>query len=278
MEALASADNSVVAALRVGFVGLGNQGGPIAARIIEHGFPVTVWARRSHAVTPYVAGGAIAAPNLAAVGAGCDVLCICVLDDMATREVVEACLPAMRTGSAILVMSTVHPETCCELAAIAYARGIDFLDAPVSGGGVAASEGRLTVIVGGEADVLLRCRPVIASFASAVFHIGPVGAGQTAKLVNNCLMAANLCLAHEAIEAGVALGLDRVALNGVIAASSGRSFAHDVYATLPTLSAFAKGASLLEKDSGLLDSLARKAGVSVAKLFDNAQSFIALAK
>jgi len=108
------------------------------------------------------------------------------------------------------------------------------------------------VMVGGDAGVLERCRPVLASFAQRIIHVGDAGAGQRAKLVNNLLMAANFTLAHEAVSTGVAMGLNRAALNDIIAASSGGSIAHKVYAGLPQLSDFARHVELVRKDVGLI--------------------------
>src|SRR5690606_39095900 len=118
-------------------------------------------------------------------------------------------------------------------------RDVAVLDAPVSGGGVAAAEGRLTVMVGGHRAVLEKVRPVIDAYAGLVFHLGGLGAGAKAKLINNAMMAANLATAHEAMRAGTNLGISRTALLELVAASSGSSFAHNLYAERGGLEDFA---------------------------------------
>ena len=240
---------------RVGFIGLGSQGGPMARRIVEGGFPLTLWARRAESLLPYADTVATTADGIAALGAVCDHVGICVVDDAGVRAVMDELLPAMKPGSCIVIHSTIHPDSCKALAAQAAARGVALLDAPVSGGGPEAAAGTLTVMVGGDADALATARPVLETFAGLIVHLGDVGAGQTAKLVNNTLMAANMALAHHALGVGASLGIDRKALADLIKASSGRSFGLEVYARLPRLQAFGHGGSLLAKDVGLLGAL-----------------------
>jgi 3-hydroxyisobutyrate dehydrogenase-like beta-hydroxyacid dehydrogenase len=260
----------------VAFVGLGNQGAPMAERILAAGFGLRVWSRRAEALAPLRAAGAAVAGELALVAEDVDILAICVTGDAATIEVARTALPNMRPGSMLLVHSTAHPQTCRNLAAEAAAGGVTLLDAPVSGGAAAARAGTLTVMVGGDASALLACRPVLESFAGTILRLGDVGAGQTAKLVNNALMAANLALAHEAISLAASLGIERDAMNRVVQASSGRSFAHSLYAGLTDLQEFAAGAALLEKDTNILDDVAARAGRSAQNLTETARRFLAI--
>jgi 3-hydroxyisobutyrate dehydrogenase len=241
--------------LAIGFIGLGSQGGPMARRIVEGGFPLMLWARRAESLAPFADTTAQMADSIAALGAACDLVGLCVVDDAGVRAVMDELLPAMKPGSIIAIHSTIHPDSCKALAAGAAARGITLLDAPVSGGGPAAAAGTLTVMVGGDADVLAQARPIFETFAGLIVHLGDVGAGQTAKLVNNTLMAANMALAHHALASGAALGIDRTALADLIKASSGRSFGVEVYARLPNPQAFGHGGKLLAKDVGLLGTL-----------------------
>ncbi|WP_367347835.1 NAD(P)-dependent oxidoreductase [Sphingobium yanoikuyae] len=246
---------------RIGFIGLGSQGGPMAERIAAAGYPLMLWARRADALAPFLEKGATAAPDIATLGKICDHVGICVVDDAGVAEIVDQLLPAMRPGSRIVIHSTILPEHCVALAERCAEHGIAFLDAPVSGGGPAAAAGTLTLMCGGAVDVFEAARPVLESFGGLIVRMGEVGAGQRAKIVNNALMAANMGLAHAAMEAGRALDLDGAALCGLIKASSGRSFGFEVYARLPTPDAFAHGAPLLRKDVGLLmTSLPGEAG------------------
>jgi 3-hydroxyisobutyrate dehydrogenase-like beta-hydroxyacid dehydrogenase len=238
--------------IRAGFIGLGVQGGPIAERILAGGFPLTLWARRPEALEPFVEKGAETAETVAALGAACDHVGVCVIDDKGVAEICDQLIPAMRPGSLLAIHSTILPESCVSLAARCAERGIAFLDAPVSGGNQAAAAGTLTVMCGGSEEAFAQAGPVFATFAGLCVRLGEAGSGQRAKLVNNALMAASMGLAHAALGAGEALGIDREALKELIKASSGRSFGFEVYARLPTPAAFQHGAPLLRKDVDLL--------------------------
>lgn len=242
--------------IRTGFIGLGSQGGPMARRMALAGFPLTVWARRSDAARDYAARGAAVADSIAGLGAACDHVGLCVVDDAGVAEVADALISAMRPGSLLAIHSTILPDHCEELARRCEARGIAFVDAPVSGGGPAAEAGTLTVMCGGTSAAFEQARPVFESFSGALMLLGPAGAGQRAKIVNNALMAANMGLAHAALDTGATLGIDRKALAELIKVSSGRSFGLEVYARLPSPAAFAHGAPLLVKDVNLLGAIA----------------------
>lgn len=237
---------------QVGFIGLGSQGGPMASRIVVGGYPLSVWARRAEVLAPFVAEGAEAAGSIAELGEACDHVGVCVVDDTGVAAICDALIPVMRPGSLLAIHSTILPASCEALAARCAERSIQFLDAPVSGGAGGAAAGTLTVMCGGSAAAFAAARPVFDTFAGLVALLGPAGSGQRAKLVNNALMAAHMGLAHAALGAGEALGLDPAALADLIKASSGRSFGFEVYARLPSPQAFAQGAALLAKDIGLL--------------------------
>lgn len=240
---------------RTGFIGLGSQGGPMAHRIIDAGMPLTVWARRPEALADYAAKGTVVAASIAELGAQCSHVGVCVVDDAGVLAVCEELIPAMPRGSLLAIHSTILPQTCIDLAASCAERGIDLVDAPVSGGGPGAAAGTLTVMCGGTEVAFTRALPVFETFGKTIVRLGGVGSGQRAKIVNNALMAANMGLAHAAMGAGEALGIDRAALAELIKASSGRSFGFEVYARLPSPPAFAHGAHLLVKDVRLLKSL-----------------------
>ncbi|UGQ11007.1 NAD(P)-binding domain-containing protein [Yinghuangia sp. ASG 101] len=251
------------AALRVGFIGLGSQGGPMARRIAEAGFRTRLWARRPETLAPFADLGVEAAGSPAELGSASDVVCVCVVDDAGVDEVVDGphgILRGMQPGGVVVVHSTVHPDTCRRLGERAAQRGVALLDAPVSGGGQAAAAGSLMVMAAGDERTLARCRPVLDTCAAHVLHLGPIGAGQIAKILNNTLLAANLAVAHSAYDAARALGLDPGNLALVLAGSSGASLA--ATAVLPgsmfDLGVLGKHAgALLHKDVGLFAELMR---------------------
>ncbi len=238
--------------IKTGFIGLGSQGGGIAEAMMVAGYPLTIWARRPEVAGEWKAKGAEVAPSIAELGAACDHIGLCVVDDAGVAEICEQLVPAMREGSLLAVHSTILPESCDELEARCASRGIALVDAPVSGGGAAALDKTLTVMCGGTEAAFEQARPVFEDFSGMLVLLGPAGSGQRAKIVNNALMAANMGLAHAAAGAAEKLGVDRAAFLELVKASSGRSFGFEIYARLPSPAAFAQGAPLLAKDVGLL--------------------------
>ncbi|AOR75385.1 NAD(P)-dependent oxidoreductase [Novosphingobium resinovorum] len=238
----------------VGFIGLGSQGAPIAMRMMT-GNALTVWARRPEALATFAEKGAKVAASVADLGTACDHIGVCVVNDADVVQVCDLLLPAMRPGSVLAIHSTILPQTCEALAAQAAKRGVLLLDAPVSGGSPAAEAGRLTVMCGGSEEAFARALPVLRTFGAKIVLLGPAGAGQRAKIVNNALLAAHMGLAHSALAIAEGLGVDRAALADLIQASSGRSFGFEVYARLPAPPAFAHGGSLLFKDVSLLGAI-----------------------
>ena len=242
---------------RIGFVGLGSQGAPIAAQVIDAGFPMTLWARRPESLAAFAEGPATFAGSPAELGAACDVLGICVVDDAGVNEVLrgpDGVVASMARGSVVIVHSTVDPQTCRELQEDFPA--IHVIDAPVSGGGHKAAARELLVMVGGPTAIVERCRPILETFGNPVLHVGPLGAGLEAKILNNAVFAAQLALAAEVFDLAAARGLDQKSVATILATGSGRSYAAEVVAgggySLDALAQFAGG--LLAKDVGFLAS------------------------
>jgi 3-hydroxyisobutyrate dehydrogenase len=249
---------------RVGFIGLGSQGAPMARQIIEAGYPVTLWARRPASLEPVAGTPASVAGSPAELAAASDLVCLCVVGDADVEEVLtgeQGVLAGLASGGVIAVHSTIHPGTCRRLAAQASARGTTLIDAPVSGGGPAATAGRLLVMVGGDTGTVERCRPVFASYGDPVVHLGPAGSGQVTKLLNNVLFTANLGAAASALALGRRLGVDPLRLAEVMSHGSGASYAlariADAGGTADRIAAHA--APLLRKDVGLIAELASAA-------------------
>lgn len=263
--------------MRVGFIGLGSQGGPMARRIVDGGYQTTLWARRPATLEPFAGTAAAIAESPAALAAASDLVCLCVVGDADVDQIAGGLLAAMKPGGVIAVHSTVHPNTCRELAKKAAAKGISVVDAPVSGGGPAASEGRLLVMVGGDADVVERCRPVFATYADPVVHLGELGSGQTTKLLNNLLFTAHLGTAASALSLAGALGIDLDRLTEVVSRSSGNSFALNALGGIGGLDRLAGVAgSLLQKDVRLLVDLADRAGAGGGAVLEAADAALTL--
>ena len=256
---------SAAARIRVGFIGLGSQGAPIARRIVHAGFPVTLWARRAATLEPFAGTHAAIADSPAALAAASDIVGLCVGDDADIATVTEGAagvLAGLQAGAIIAVHSTVHPDTCRRLAERAGAIGAHVVDAPVSGGKPAADAGRLLVMVGGDDATVARCAPVFATFGDPVVHLGALGAGQVTKLLNNAAFTAHLGLAASLLALGESLDVDAKRLAEVLLHGSGQSFALErVAAAGGTLDRVAAHAGhLLDKDVRLVTELVRAAG------------------
>jgi 3-hydroxyisobutyrate dehydrogenase len=244
--------------VRVGFVGLGSQGGPMAQRIIDEGFPTTLWARRPASLEQYAQARVTFAATLGGLGAASDVLCVCVVADQDVDQVLrgrDGALDSMAPGGVVVIHSTVHPDTCRRLQ-VDHPH-LHFLDAPVSGGGHKAGTRQLLVMVGGETGALARCRPVLEAFADPLVHLGALGTGQEAKLLNNAVFIAQLGLASDAFTIAMERGLDPAALAVVLTVGSARSYAAELIASGDyDLSGLAQVAgSLLAKDVDVLRRL-----------------------
>jgi 3-hydroxyisobutyrate dehydrogenase len=265
--------------MQIGFIGLGSQGGPMARRIIQAGYPMTLWARRPETLEPFADTAAKVAGSPAELAAASDLVCLCVVGDTDIDEITEGehgLLAGLKPGSVIAVHSTVHPDTCKQLAERAGAQGISVIDAPVSGGGPAAENGRLLVMVGGDADVVERCRPVFATYADPVVHLGDLGSGQTTKLINNLLFTANLGTAAAALSLGKNLGVPPERLTEVVSRSSGNSFALNVIAGDDSLSRIAELAgTLLRKDVQLVVDVSDKTEADGGAVLDAADAALA---
>jgi 6-phosphogluconate dehydrogenase len=267
--------------MRVGFIGLGSQGAPMARRILEGGYPTALWARRQASVEPFADTAAQIAGSPAELAAASDLVCLCVVGDADVTEVVTGetgVLAGLKPGGVIAVHSTVHPDTCRQLAAQASEQGVSVVDAPVSGGGPAAARGTLLVMVGGDADVVARIRPVFTTYGDPIIHLGPVGSGQLTKLLNNLLFTANLATARTALALGEALGVAPENLAEVITEGSGNSYALGSIArfggSLDVLKQVASG--LLRKDVSLVADIAEKTGVAPGAVLDAADAALAL--
>lgn len=263
--------------MRVGFIGLGSQGAPMARRIVAGGFDLTLWARRSATVEPFADTAATIAGSPAELASVSDLVCVCVVGDDDVREVLRGSsgvFAGLASGGIVAVHSTVHPDTCREMAESAAAQGVSLIDAPVSGGGPAAEERKLLVMAGGDGDVVDRCRPVFATYADPVVHLGPVGSGQVTKILNNVLFTANLGSAVSTLELGESLGLDRNRLCDVLSSGSATSKALASIAgfggTLEGLAPIA--GALLQKDVRHAASLTESAAARPGVVFDAADA------
>lgn len=208
---------------RLGFVGTGTMGSPIAAHLVAAGHDLWVFDRSPDAMAALVAAGATAASSAADAAAGAAVVFLSLPgpDDVEAAVIgAGGVLAADPRPTRVVDLSTSSPAVVRRLHERCAADGVTFVDAPVSGGRVKAESGGLSVMVGADEADVAELRPVLDLFAAEVFHVGPCGAGTVAKLVNNQLFLAAAVLVQEAYVTGAAAGLDPAALHPILKASS----------------------------------------------------------
>lgn len=248
---------------RVGFVGLGIMGAPMAANLLKAGFPLIVWNRTPSRMVPLVALGAAAADSPAAVAAASDVTLSCVTNSpdveaiaLGPGGIAEGAAP----GSTYIDCSTIAPETARYVARELSRRDIAMLDAPVSGGDVGAKAGTLAIMAGGEAEVFARCLPVLEAIGKTIVHVGPIGAGQVVKLCNQVAGGLNLLAMAEAISLARGAGVDPAKMLEVVSAGAAGSWMLSNLAPRAVRGDYAPGfmVDLMQKDLRLvLDEAAR---------------------
>ena len=213
--------------MNIAFLGLGAIGRPMAARIVAAGFPLAVWNRTAQrAADLSKESGARHAKTPADAARDADVVITCLPvspDVLALVDGPDGLLAGMKRGSTLVDCTSGDPATSRRIAERLAPAGVDFLDAPVSGGVSGAEKGALTVMVGGDAAVLDRVRPVLETFGQKIIHCGDVGAGDTVKAVNQAFLAVHLLAAAEGLATLVKEGVDPTVALEVINASSGRS-------------------------------------------------------
>ena len=259
----------------IAFIGLGNMGGPMAANLHNAGHRVTAFDLSADALAKAREQGVrtVASAAEAVEGAGV------VVSMLPASQHVEALflggdglLARLAAGTLVIDCSTIAPASAQKVAQEAAARGHAMLDAPVSGGTAGAAAGTLTFIVGGEADVLERARPVLQAMGKNIFHMGQAGAGQVAKLCNNMALGVIMAVTGEAIALGTAHGLDAKVLSQMMAVSTGRSWATEVCNPWPGVLENAPasrgysggfGSDLMLKDLGLAVEAAMGVGATI---------------
>ena len=221
---------------KVTFIGLGNMGGPMASNLLKAGHEVTVFDLSKAAVEALVTEGARTADSARAAADGAE----CVITMLPAGKHVEAVylgdeglLESLPAGTLLIDSSTIAPETSRKVAAAAADKDLVFIDAPVSGGVGGAKAGTLTFICGGEVSTFNRARPVLEAMGKNIFHAGPYGAGQVAKICNNMMLAILMAGTSEALALGAKNGLDPAVLSEIMKQSSGGNWALNVYNPWP---------------------------------------------
>ena len=238
---------------KIGFIGLGDQGGPMAQMILKTGFDLTIWARRKEVRAQYVILGAKIADSPQALARHCDILCLCVTDDEAVQGLLHGqnLLTVLRKGAIIAQHSTINPALCEQLAQDAAQHGIEFLDLPVSGSGHAALAKQLLIFAGGDEAKFEAVRPMLNSYAGNIIHMGAAGDAMRAKLLNNLMAAVNIGQAAMLLDMAEEMEMDAAKVRKAILVATGRSYGMEAIIRLQKTERAAHILSILRKDVNL---------------------------
>jgi 2-hydroxy-3-oxopropionate reductase len=252
----------------IGFIGLGIMGSPMAANLVKAGYDVAGHSRGRAGLDRLAAAGGRPVRDVAEAVAGADVVITMLPDSPDVEQVVlgpGGVLAHARPGTLLIDMSTVQPQTARTVAAAAADRGVRALDAPVSGGEQGATEGTLSIMVGGAEADAEAARPVLEALGTTIVHVGPAGAGQTVKAANQLVVAGTIQLVAEAIVLLEASGVDAGAGLRVLAGGLAGSTVLDRKAAGMLARSFAPGfrVDLHHKDLGIMLEAAREAGAVV---------------
>lgn len=212
---------------RIGFIGTGIMGEPMARNLLKAGYEICVFNRSREKLRGLLAAGAREGRNPEEVARRSEVVITIVTDTPDVEQVLfgeGGVASGAAAGTVVIDMSTISPEATRRFAARLRQAGMEMLDAPVSGGDVGARQGTLTIMVGGEAQVVERCLPILRLVGSRITHVGPSGAGQTVKLCNQILCAVNLVAVCEALAVAKQAGLDLATFLHVVTGGAANSW------------------------------------------------------
>src|SRR5262245_22940954 len=256
-------------ALSTGFIGVGNMGNPMAFNVLKAGFAMTVFDVNTRAMENLIQAGARKASSAPEVVDGADI----VLTSLPASPDVEAVflepgglIERAKPGTILIDLSSVLPSTPKKIEPRAKARGVHFLEAPVSGGVTGARAATLAIMVGGDAEPLARATPVLKAIGPNIFHVGTVGSGNTMKAINNMMSCVNALAMMEGLVLGVKAGLDPMTIYEVVKASSGGSKALEPIPRAIVPRDFAPGfkVALMNKDLDTFNTIARELHVPVS--------------
>jgi 2-hydroxy-3-oxopropionate reductase len=257
-----------MANIALGFLGLGVMGGPMARNLVKAGYPVTGFDTDAARLDKFTGGGGMPAKSAAAAGKAAEVVFLSLPTGDIVREVVmgaDGLASVMKSGTVVVDLSTTEPKVAQDAAAACAAKGIIFLDAPVSGGEQGAIDAALSIMVGGDAAAFARCKPILARMGKSVVHMGGSGMGQATKLVNNMIVAANFAAVCEGLALAVKVGLNPATLHEAI--KGGWAGSRVMEETVPRVLKrnFVPGGTvdIMTKDVGYALNMARTANVPV---------------
>lgn len=260
-----------------GYIGLGSLGSNCARRLLEAGFAVTVHDRDRSAAEPLTAAGASWAETVAELAGSVDHVITCLPSPVVSATVAAQMLPQMRSGATWIEMSTVGRDEVIALAELSAGNDVRLLELPVTGGVHLAARGEITILAGGDADLVELHRPALQAMGSQIFHLGPLGSASVIKVITNMLAFIHLKATSEALMLARRGGLDLAQAWRAIAASSGTSFVHETEGALILNGSYdvAFSIDLALKDLGFARDLGREYGVPLELATLTEQTYLA---
>ena len=254
--------------MNIGFIGMGTMGAPMAGRLIEAGHDLTIHNRTRAREEALAERGAARASSPKEAAAGADLVITMVSDTPDVEAVIlgpDGAIHGMKEGAVFVDMSTISPTATREIARALEAKGVDMLDAPVSGGSEGASNGTLSIMVGGKAGVLESLRPVLGVLGNTITHVGPIGSGQVTKAINQVIIAGTYAAVAEGVALGLAAGLDIDAAHQAVSGGAAGSWVLTNRATNMIADHYPLGfrTRLHRKDLGIALETARELGVAL---------------
>ncbi|MFC3031289.1 3-hydroxyisobutyrate dehydrogenase [Pseudoalteromonas fenneropenaei] len=255
---------------KIGFIGLGNMGGPMAANLLKAGHQVTVFDLSEAAMADLASKGAQLADKVSAVCTGADFVVSMLPAGKHVRAIYtgeDGLVNYLEPQTLVIDSSTIDAESAQFVGKALAAAGIAFVDAPVSGGVAGAAAGTLTFIVGGSDEHFVKAKTILTNMGKNIFHAGNIGAGQVAKICNNMLLSILMAGTSEALQLGIDHGLDPKVLSEIMLASSGRNWTLEVYNpcpnvqdNVPSTNGYKPGfmVDLMAKDLGLAQQAAQQ--------------------
>jgi 2-hydroxy-3-oxopropionate reductase len=248
--------------MRIGFIGLGTMGAPMAGHLLRAGHALHVWSRRASSSDSLLALGATRCESPAAVAANCEIVCTNLTGSADVEGMAGELAPGFAAGAIHVDFSTIAPGVARRIAATHAAHGVEFVDAPVSGGGTGARNATLAIMWGGKPELETRLRPLFDVLGKTVVHVGGSGAGQVAKACNQMIMVAAIEASAEAARFAAASGIDFAKVRSAMLGGSAGSRVLDVFGGRMAARDFAAGveARLHHKDYALLMDEATRLG------------------
>jgi 3-hydroxyisobutyrate dehydrogenase len=259
--------------MKIGWIGLGEIGTHMAQRLLAAGHDVTVYARGA-GLAAAKASGAKTSDDYTALAAGSEMLGLCVFTDAQLREVLldRGALAAMQPGSLVAIHTTGSPALARELGERAP-RGVEILDATFSASPDAMAAGKAVLMVGGDSAAIEKAKPAFSAFSSEIHAVGPLGSGQTIKLLNNLMFAANLMNTAELLRLAQRQGLDTATIAKTVQNCSGGSYAMRMFQAAPLEEMLTRARPYLEKDVTTAVETAKEAGLDISAFDATAKYF-----